>query len=96
MQVLVVITHSKLCKLHHTQIHHGSNGMKCDFPTREVEISTSFFTVNYILTLESEFSIAIQSTVYTLAPFCGMTACSYAVKKEVEISHQNWCIYLVT
>ena len=42
-QVLVVITHSKLCKLHHTQIHHGGNGIKCNFPTSEVKISTSFF-----------------------------------------------------
>ena len=40
------LLHTQNCvKLHHTQIHHGGNGMKCDFPTREVEISTSFFTV---------------------------------------------------
>ena len=43
------LLHTQNCvKLHHTQIHHGGNGMKCDFPTREVEISTSFFTVYLI------------------------------------------------
>ena len=40
------LLHAQNCvKLHHMQIHHGGNGMKCDFSTREVEISTSFFTV---------------------------------------------------
>ena len=42
------LLHTQNCvKLHHTQIHHGGNDMKCDFPTRDSqcsqEISTSFF-----------------------------------------------------
>ena len=66
-QVLVVITHSKWCKRHHTQIHHGGNGIKCNFPASEVEISTSLFTVrvedNSCYTSQLQLNVTVDSSL---------------------------------